>query len=56
MNIQMKQNLNIKNNGQRDGQFKEAGIMGLLGSGFDPGVTGVFCAYAQQNLLMKFTI
>jgi saccharopine dehydrogenase (NAD+, L-lysine-forming) len=24
--------------------------MGLLGSGFDPGVTGVFCAYAQQNL------
>ncbi len=34
----------------RDGQFKDAGIMGLLGSGFDPGVTGVFCAYAQQNL------
>ncbi len=34
----------------RDDQFKEAGIMGLLGSGFDPGVTGVFCAYAQQNL------
>lgn len=35
----------------RDGQFKDAGITGLLGSGFDPGVTGVFCAYAQQNLL-----
>ncbi len=34
----------------RDGQFKEAGIKALLGSGFDPGVTGVFCAYAQQNL------
>ena len=34
----------------RNDQFKEAGIMGLLGSGFDPGVTGVFCAYAQQNL------
>ena len=34
----------------RDGQFKDAGIMALLGSGFDPGVTGVFCAYAQQNL------
>ena len=34
----------------RDGQFKDAGITGLLGSGFDPGVTGVFCAYAQQNL------
>lgn len=31
-------------------QFKEAGIMGLLGSGFDPGVTNVFCAYAQQYL------
>jgi saccharopine dehydrogenase (NAD+, L-lysine-forming) len=34
----------------RDEQFKEAGIKALLGSGFDPGVTGVFCAYAQQNL------
>lgn len=31
-------------------QFKEAGVKALLGSGFDPGVTGVFCAYAQQNL------
>ena len=30
--------------------FKKAGIKALLGSGFDPGVTGVFCAYAQQNL------
>ena len=35
---------------ERDAQFKEAGIMALLGSGFDPGVTGVFCAYAEQNL------
>ena len=34
----------------RDGKFKEAGIMALLGSGFDPGVTNVYCAYAQQNL------
>ena len=34
----------------RNEQFKEAGIKALLGSGFDPGVTGVFCAYAQQNL------
>ena len=33
----------------RDGQFKEADIMGLLGSGFDPGVTNVFCAYAQKH-------
>ncbi len=30
--------------------FKEANITALLGSGFDPGVTGVFVAYAQQNL------
>lgn len=34
----------------RDEQFKKAGVMALLGSGFDPGVTGVFCAYAQQNI------
>jgi saccharopine dehydrogenase (NAD+, L-lysine-forming) len=33
----------------RDEKFKEAGIMGLLGSGFDPGVTNVFCAYAQKH-------
>ncbi len=33
----------------RDGQFKEANIMGLLGSGFDPGATNVFCAYAQKH-------
>jgi saccharopine dehydrogenase (NAD+, L-lysine-forming) len=31
-------------------RFKEAGLMALLGSGFDPGVTNVFCAYAQQEL------
>ena len=30
-------------------RFKEAGIMALLGSGFDPGVTNVFCAYAQKH-------
>lgn len=34
----------------KDGDFKNAGTMALLGSGFDPGVTNVFCAYAQQNL------
>jgi len=33
----------------RDNAFKEAGIMGLLGSGFDPGATNVFCAYAQKH-------
>ncbi|HZK85984.1 MAG TPA: saccharopine dehydrogenase family protein [Desulfosporosinus sp.] len=30
-------------------KFAEAGITALLGSGFDPGVTGVFCAYAQKH-------
>ncbi|MCL2123996.1 MAG: saccharopine dehydrogenase family protein [Desulfovibrionaceae bacterium] len=29
--------------------FKERGIMALLGSGFDPGATNVFCAYAQKH-------
>ncbi len=33
----------------RDKAFREAGIMGLLGSGFDPGVTNVFVAYAQKH-------
>jgi saccharopine dehydrogenase (NAD+, L-lysine-forming) len=33
----------------RDKAFKKANIMGLLGSGFDPGVTNVFCAYAQKH-------
>ena len=32
-----------------DERFKEAGITALLGSGFDPGVTGVFAAYAQKH-------
>lgn len=30
-------------------RFKEAGITGLLGSGFDPGVTSVFTAYALKH-------
>ena len=30
-------------------RFKEAGLLALLGSGFDPGVTGVYCAYAQKH-------
>jgi len=34
---------------ERDIAFKDANIMGLLGSGFDPGVTNVFCAYAQKH-------
>jgi saccharopine dehydrogenase (NAD+, L-lysine-forming) len=30
-------------------RFRNKGILGLLGSGFDPGVTNVFCAYAQKH-------
>ncbi|NCD10289.1 MAG: saccharopine dehydrogenase family protein [Negativicutes bacterium] len=30
-------------------RFEKAGITALLGSGFDPGVTGVFAAYAQKH-------
>lgn len=31
-------------------RFERAGVMALLGSGFDPGVTNIFCAYAQEKL------
>ena len=31
-------------------KFEKAGLCALLGSGFDPGVTNVFCAYAQKHL------
>ncbi len=31
-------------------RFKEKGLTALLGCGFDPGVTNVFCAYAQKEL------
>ncbi len=31
-------------------KFKKKGIMALLGCGFDPGVTNIFCAYAQKKL------
>ena len=30
-------------------KFEKAGLIALLGSGFDPGVTGVFSAYAQKH-------
>ncbi len=30
-------------------RYAAKGIMALLGSGFDPGVTNVFCAYAQKH-------
>ena len=31
-------------------RYQAAGRMALLGSGFDPGVTNVYCAYAQKHL------
>ncbi|MDR1792193.1 MAG: saccharopine dehydrogenase family protein [Bacteroidales bacterium] len=30
-------------------RFKDAGILAILGCGFDPGVTGVFTSYAQKH-------
>jgi len=30
-------------------RFKEAGLMALLGCGFDPGVTQVYCSYANKH-------
>jgi len=32
-------------------RFKDAGLMALLGSGFDPGVTSVFASYIKKHLL-----
>jgi saccharopine dehydrogenase (NAD+, L-lysine-forming) len=31
-------------------RYRAKGLMAVLGCGFDPGVTNVFCAYAQQRL------
>ncbi|MBU4200838.1 MAG: saccharopine dehydrogenase family protein [Verrucomicrobia bacterium] len=31
-------------------RFREKGIMALLGCGFDPGVSNIFCAYARKHL------
>ena len=33
----------------RDKAFKKAGIMGVLGAGFDPGVTNAYCAYILKK-------
>ncbi len=32
-------------------RFQKAGLMALLGSGFDPGVTNVYCAHVMKHLL-----
>lgn len=31
-------------------RFEDAGIMAVMGAGFDPGVTNMYCAYAQKHL------
>jgi saccharopine dehydrogenase (NAD+, L-lysine-forming) len=31
-------------------KYKAKGLMAVLGCGFDPGVTNIFCAYAQRKL------
>lgn len=31
-------------------RYEDKGILAVLGCGFDPGVSGVFCAYAQKHL------
>ena len=34
---------------ERHEAYQKSGVMGLLGCGFDPGVTNIFCAYAQKH-------
>ena len=34
-------------------RFEKAGLMALLGSGFDPGVTNVFTAYTKKHLVSQ---
>jgi saccharopine dehydrogenase (NAD+, L-lysine-forming) len=36
-------------------KFKKKGLMALLGSGFDPGVTNVYTAYTKKHLLDNIT-
>ncbi|GMW00710.1 MAG: saccharopine dehydrogenase [Candidatus Hydrogenedentota bacterium] len=31
-------------------RYKDKGVLAVLGCGFDPGVTNIFCAYAQKHL------
>lgn len=39
-----------------NGRFREAGLTALLGSGFDPGVTNVFAAWAQKHVLEEINV
>jgi len=33
-----------------DERFRKKGLMAVLGCGFDPGVSNIFCAYAQKHI------
>jgi saccharopine dehydrogenase (NAD+, L-lysine-forming) len=37
-------------------RFQKAGLMALLGSGFDPGVTSVFAGYIKKHLLDRIDV
>ena len=37
-------------------KFEKAGLMALLGSGFDPGATNMFTAYAAKHYSMRSII
>lgn len=37
-------------------RFKQAGLMALLGSGFDPGVTSVFAGHIKKHLLDRIDV
>ena len=45
----MKLNSATNGSGTTEKRFRKAGLMALLGCGFDPGVTNIFCAYAQKH-------
>ena len=46
--------LNTVGNGYKK-RFEDAGLTAILGCGFDPGVSGIYTAYAAKHHLMKST-
>ncbi len=48
-----KQDYNYEMQWQYHDKYREKGIMALLGSGFDPGVTNVYIAYAKKKYFDK---
>ena len=49
MSRKMKLILNTAGNGLTNDRFKEAGLTAILGCGFDPGVSGIYTAYAAKH-------